>query len=239
MISIDLAEEVRRIVFAFDAGDCRRDAVRTLADKIVALEAERDSARASLATETKNANTYAHARDEAVRQRDAYKTLYELERAANLELRKNCPATTLDAYRRVLSVLCDALDKGGISSGSLAETLGATIGDLHSFGLQAVANAITAATDCEKAESDLESVAAELRRELEYKSRVRAALGSVDDPRETLDMARDMRAAIDRAHADLCTAYRHWDADRDSKVGKIIGDTARALKAAIQTEETK
>src|SRR5690606_21261301 len=42
-----LADEVSSIVFAFDSGDSRRDAVRELADRVSSLEAEFAEARAA------------------------------------------------------------------------------------------------------------------------------------------------------------------------------------------------
>lgn len=43
-----LADEVRSIVFAFDSGDSRRDAVRELADRVSSLESKLAEARAVL-----------------------------------------------------------------------------------------------------------------------------------------------------------------------------------------------
>ena len=75
-------------------------------------------------------------------ERDSYKTLYERERRLYLELRDHQPRSTIEAYCKVIAAISDAIAMGGVSSGKLAEMIGASVADLHGAGLQHVANSI-------------------------------------------------------------------------------------------------
>ena len=62
----------------------------------------------------------------------------------------------------------------------------------------------------------------------------RAALTQQPSAEESCESeAERLRTLLQRVYTDLCVAYRHWDADRDSKVGKIIGDACREIRAAL------
>jgi len=67
-----------------------------------------------------------------------------------------------------------------------------------------------------------------------YGQKVRAALaGAAPVVRATCTECVELREALRSAHAELSLAWRDWDADRDAKVGKRIGNAAEIISAAL------
>lgn len=120
-----------------NAGDPQEVGVRELIAERDAARAERDERDATIAKLRDGINALVHRRDERERTRAA------IDR----------DDTHLAGVRHALEVFCRAFDLGGVSCGRLCELLGYSVSDLHSAGVQAVANAITdAAEDAARAD---------------------------------------------------------------------------------------
>lgn len=134
--------------------------------------AERDERDATIAKLRDGINALIHRRDERERTRDA------IDR----------DDSHLAGVRHALEVFCRAFDLGGVSCGKLCEMLGHGISDLHSAGVQAVANAITDAADTQNALTSRD----------QYAALVRALVARV---RRLVRERRDLHAMLREYHA--------------------------------------